>query len=216
MLIQIPWSSFIGDLKIQWNPWNPWNTPRVHWCDFRWWCGVLGRSGGGHPRHVFLGRAERRAVHQWSSTGNSGDGDAVPGTWIFPGIFQGIDTVISWVYFMYFFLNVCVFGFKWGCKSTKICPGKLRDYIWWKIYQFTNVTNLPITKMWFLIFSMGHPLGYFHRVIFLGAPSAPPSWSKRPLLTISSSHHIKHMYAGWKSAWMGMSWRRYPQCWLNH
>lgn len=118
--------------------------------------------------------------------------------------------------FYVFFLNVCVFGFKWGCKSTKICPGKLRDYIWWKIYQFTNVTNLPITKMWFLIFSMGHPLGYFHRVIFLGAPSAPPSWSKRPLLTISSSHHIKHMYAGWKSAWMGMSWRRYPQCWLNH
>lgn len=120
------------------------------------------------------------------------------------------------LFYVFFFLNVCVFGFKWGCKSTKICPGKLRDYIWWKIYQFTNVTNLPITKMWFLIFSMGHPLGYFHRVIFLGAPSAPPSWSKRPLLTISSSHHIKHMYAGWKSAWMGMSWRRYPQCWLNH
>ena len=120
------------------------------------------------------------------------------------------------LFYVFFFFYVCVFGFKWGCKSTKNCPGKLRDYIWWKIYQFTNVTNLPITKMWFLIFSMGHPLGYFHRVIFLGAPSAPPSWSKRPLLTISSSHHIKHMYAGWKSAWMGMSWRRYPQCWLNH
>ena len=65
---------------------------------------------------------------------------------------------------------MCVFGFKWGCKSTKNCPGKLCDYIWWKIYQFTNVTNLPITKMCVLDFPNGTSTGVFSSSHFSWSP----------------------------------------------
>ena len=57
-----------------------------------------------------------------------------------------------------------------------------------------KITNLPMLPIYqspkcvsWLIFTLGHPPGHFHRDIFLGAPEGT-SKLKRPLLTISSSH----------------------------